>query len=126
MSAGSGAMAPRASDCQHGPCAMHIQGVFFASHRIEMAKCFSLWGPSIQELNSAEFFCSEPVAMIHVVITAADLTRPGCLFDVGHNRARAASRIAFVPRVLVSGLTLEPWFWRCARNEPAVRLDRLT
>lgn len=41
--------------------------------------------------------------MIHVVITGRRL-------DVGHNRARASSRIVFVPRVLVSGLTLESWF----------------
>lgn len=88
-----------------------------------MAKCFSLWGPSRQELNSAEIFCSEPVAMIHVVITVTDLTRRGLFFD-GHNRARAASRIVFVPRVLVSGLKLESWFWRCGRNEslPCVRM----
>lgn len=63
--------------------------------------------------------------MIHVVITVTDLTRLGLFFDVGHNRARAASRIVFVPRVLVSGLKLESWFWRCARNEslPCVRMD---
>lgn len=61
--------------------------------------------------------------MIHVVITVTDLTRRGLFFD-GHNRARAASRIVFVPRVLVSGLKLESWFWRCGRNEslPCVRM----
>lgn len=54
--------------------------------------------------------------MIHVVITVTGLATPA-LFDVGHNRARASSRIVFVPRVLVSGLTLESWFWRCAMRE---------
>lgn len=50
-----GHCSPR-SDFQHGPPACIRRGYFLPRTTSKWRKCFSLWGPSRQELNSAEIF----------------------------------------------------------------------
>lgn len=67
------AKVPARSDSSTGLPACITKGYFCLFYHMRMAKCFELLGPSRQELNSAENFTLESVAMIHVMITVTEL-----------------------------------------------------
>lgn len=75
MSAGSGAIAPPAPTSSTARLPAWL-GITFASYHIKMAKMLWPLGTEQTRIEFSRKFCSEPVAMIHVVITVTGLATP--------------------------------------------------